>query len=94
VVIRDAAAVVAPAPGAVLVVPSVLPPMTFLLATAAAVVTDHGGLLDHGAFMAREYGLPAVVGTFWATRVLRDGKEVVVDGEAGRVYTLPSDASG
>ena len=94
VVIRDAAHLVAPPAGAVLVVPTVSPTMTFLLATAAAVVTDHGGLLDHGAFMAREYGLPAVVGTFWATRVLRDGDEVVVDGPAGKVYALGSGRGG
>jgi len=88
VVWRDPAHPVAPAPGAVLVVPTVLPAMTFLLSTAAALVTDHGGLLDHGAFMAREYGLPAVIGTVWATRELKDGEEVVVDGAAGKVFRL------
>jgi len=83
---RDPERMAAPAPGSVLVVPTVSPTMTFLMAVASAVVTDHGGLLDHGAFMAREYGLPAVIGTIWGTRALQDGEEVIVDGEAGRVY--------
>jgi phosphohistidine swiveling domain-containing protein len=90
-VIRDATHPVVPVPGTILVVPTVLPGMTFLLATAAGVVTDHGGLLDHGAYMAREYGLPAVVGTIWGTRVLRDGDDVVVDGAAGRVFRMKLD---
>ncbi|HEX2569789.1 MAG TPA: PEP-utilizing enzyme [Polyangia bacterium] len=74
--------------GAVLVVPAILPSLTFLLPACAALVTDHGGALSHGALLAREYGIPAVLGTGRATALLRDGEEVVVDGDAGRVLRL------
>jgi len=49
------------------------------------VVTDHGGILSHPALVAREYGIPAVVGTKLATTRLRDGQMVSVDGSTGRV---------
>ncbi|MEK6608140.1 MAG: PEP/pyruvate-binding domain-containing protein [Myxococcota bacterium] len=87
-VVRELAALPTDVRGAVLVVPAVLPQMTFLLAQAAAVVADHGGLLDHGAVQAREYGLAAVIGARDATRVLRDGEELIVDGTVGAVYRV------
>jgi pyruvate,water dikinase len=78
-----------PGPAApVLVVPTLLPAHSVLLPAARAVITDHGGLLDHGAALAREYGLTAVVGTHSATSVIREGTEVLVDGPRGRVYVL------
>lgn len=45
-----------------------------------------GGQLSHGAIVAREYGLPAVVSVARATQHIRDGQGITVDGEAGRVY--------
>lgn len=74
--------------GAVLVTAAILPSLTFLLPACAALVTDHGGALSHGALLAREYGIPAVLGTGRGTTLLRDGEEVVVDGDAGRVLRL------
>jgi phosphohistidine swiveling domain-containing protein len=74
--------------GAVLVAAAILPSLTFLLPACAALVTDHGGALSLGALLAREYGIPAVLGTGRATTLLRDGEEVVVDGDAGRVLRL------
>ena len=53
---------------------------------ASAIVTDEGGMTAHAAIVARELGIPAVVGTGNATRVLRDGMEVTVDGSRGVVY--------
>ena len=76
-----------PPPGAVLVVATVTPAMTFLLQRAAAVVSEHGGLLDHGAAVARELGVPCVVACPGAAS-LRDGDEVWVDGAAGVVLVL------
>lgn len=67
---------------------------TALFASAAAVVTDLGGAMSHAAVVAREFGLPAVVGTQDATRVLRDGMLVEVDGGAGVVRVLPEDGGG
>jgi len=71
--------------GAVVVCPTLLPSLAVVLAEAAALVTDHGGLLSHAASLARELGVPAVVGTGTATRDLRPGEIVWVDGSRGLV---------
>ena len=76
-------------PGDVLVAPATLPPWTPLFATAAAVVTDAGGILSHCAVVAREYRIPAVVGTGTATTTIRDGQMVEVDGTRGVVRLDP-----
>jgi pyruvate,water dikinase len=77
---------VLPADG-VLVVPALVPSLAPLLASARALVTDHGGAASHGATLAREYGVPAVLGVGRATAIA-DGVELYVDGAAGRVYIL------
>lgn len=51
----------------------------------AGLVTEHGGLLSHPAILAREYGLPAVLGVAEATSRLRDGSRVEIDGVAGTI---------
>jgi pyruvate,water dikinase len=71
--------------GEIIVCPATAPSWTPLFALASAVVTDHGGRLSHTAIVAREYGLPAVVGTKVGTQVIRDGQTVPVDGTAGTV---------
>ncbi len=71
--------------GEVLVAETTAPPWTPLFARAAAIVTDAGGILSHCAVVAREYSIPAVVGTQRATAVLRDGQLVEVDGTNGSV---------
>lgn len=75
-------------PGDVLVAEFTAPPWTPLFATVSAVVTDAGGILSHCAVVAREYGIPAVVGTGRATATIRDGQQVEVDGNAGLVRLL------
>jgi phosphohistidine swiveling domain-containing protein len=72
-------------PGDVLVATTTAPPWTPLFATAVAVVTDTGGILSHCAVVAREYGIPAVVGTGIATSVFQDGQMVEVEGHTGTV---------
>jgi pyruvate,water dikinase len=72
-------------PGDVLVAPATMPAWTPLFASIAAVVTDVGGVLSHAAIVAREYNIPAVLGTGNGTSVLRDGQMVEVDGDAGTV---------
>jgi pyruvate,water dikinase len=74
--------------GDVLVAEFTAPPWTPLFATASAVVTDAGGILSHCAVVAREYGIPAVVGTGIATAAIRDGQQIEVDGNAGLVRLL------
>jgi phosphohistidine swiveling domain-containing protein len=75
-------------PGDVLVAPATMPPWTPLFGIVAAVVTDSGGALSHCAIVAREYGIPAVVGTGRATKTLQNGQMVEVDGDAGRVRII------
>jgi pyruvate,water dikinase len=72
-------------PGDVLIAPVTTPAWTTLFAHAAAVVTDTGSPLAHASLAAREYGIPAVVGTGNATARLQDGQIVTVDGNTGLV---------
>jgi pyruvate,water dikinase len=74
----------------VLVVPSTDPGWTPLFLTAGALVMEMGGAYSHGAVVAREYGIPAVVGLPGATERLRTGQLVVVDGAAGTVTPVPT----
>jgi rifampicin phosphotransferase len=74
--------------GEVLVTETTAPPWTPLFGRAAAIVTDAGGILSHCAVVAREYGIPAVVGARAATRSIRDGQRVEVDGTRGTVRIL------
>ncbi|MGY1620729.1 PEP-utilizing enzyme [Geodermatophilus sp. SYSU D00965] len=75
-------------PGEVLVCPITAPSWASAFSVAAGVVTDIGGMMSHAAIVCREYGLPAVVGTGFATTSLRTGQRVRVDGDAGVVTTL------
>jgi pyruvate,water dikinase len=75
-------------PGDILITVATEPPWTPLFATAAAVVTDNGGVLSHTAVVAREYRIPAVVGTGQATSIFRDGQLIEVDGNAGTVRVI------
>ncbi|OUL72948.1 phosphoenolpyruvate synthase [Paraburkholderia hospita] len=75
--------------GAVLVTTATDPDWVPVMRRAAGIVTDHGGRTSHAAIVSRELGLPAIVGTGNATRVLHDEQEVTVScaqGEVGRVF--------
>ncbi|MCY4030460.1 MAG: PEP-utilizing enzyme [Acidobacteria bacterium] len=72
----------------VLVAPSTDPGWTPLFLRASALVTETGGYLSHGAVVAREFGLPAVVNVRDAMRTLTDGDRLRVDGTAGRVTRI------
>ena len=67
------------------------PAWTPLFARAAAIVTDIGGPLSHGSIVAREYGIPAVLGTSTATRRIRNGQIIMVDGSVGKVILSKND---
>lgn len=75
--------------GEVLVASITTPAWTSLFIRAAAVVTDIGGPLSHSSIVAREYGIPAVLGTGVGTRRIRSGQRVTVDGDTGRVTLYP-----
>jgi pyruvate,water dikinase len=72
-------------PGEILVAPMTAPAWTPLFTSAVAVVTDVGGAAAHASIIAREYGIPAVVGCGDATARLRTGMRVTVDGNTGNV---------
>jgi pyruvate,water dikinase len=73
------------APGEILVTYATAPPWTPLFAIAGGIVTDAGGVLSHCAVVAREYGIPAVVGARTATAAISDGMLITVDGTNGIV---------
>jgi rifampicin phosphotransferase len=81
-------------PGDVLVAGITTPAWTPLFAVASAVVTDVGGPLSHSSIVAREYGIPAVLGTGVATRRIRTGQTIQVDGDAGTVTLLDGTSEG
>jgi pyruvate,water dikinase len=74
-------------PDGILVTPAILPSLAYLLSNARALVTAHGGATSHGATLAREYGVPAVLGARGAEKISQ-GRELYVDGSSGRVYLL------
>ena len=74
-------------PGEILLARATAPAWTPLFARAAAVVTDGGAITAHASIVAREYGIPAVVGTGDATHRLVTGQWVTVDGSTGIVHT-------
>jgi phosphohistidine swiveling domain-containing protein len=80
-------------PGDVLVASITTPAWTSLFAMASGVVTDIGGPLSHSSIVAREYGIPAVLGTAVATRRIRSGQLIRVDGDAGTVKLLDGEES-
>jgi len=71
--------------GDILVAVSTDPAWTPLFAIAGGVVTEYGGLLSHGAIVAREYGIPAVLDIKNATKTMKDGDIIEVDGNRGLV---------
>jgi phosphohistidine swiveling domain-containing protein len=75
-------------PGSILVCPMTNPAWTPLFAHATGLVTDMGGILGHGSIVAREYGIPAVVGTGNITQRVKSGQEICVDGDTGIVKIL------
>jgi pyruvate,water dikinase len=75
-------------PGDILVTPFTDPSWTPVFVAAGGLVTEVGGLMTHGAVVAREYGLPAVVGVQEATRLIADGQRIRVHGTDGYVELL------
>lgn len=75
-------------PGEILVCPGTDPSWTPLFLTAAGLITEVGGMMTHGSVVAREYGIPAVVGVPNATRRLVTGQRVRIDGTTGTIQVL------
>jgi len=79
------------APGDILVTAYTDPSWSPLFVAVTGLVTEVGGLMTHGAVIAREYGLPAVVGVEHATQLIQDGQRIRVNGTDGYVEILPGD---
>ena len=79
------------APGEILVCPGTDPSWTPLFLVAGGLVMEVGGMMTHGSVVAREYGIPAVVGVHEATQRIETGQRIRVDGSAGTIVIL-SDA--
>jgi pyruvate,water dikinase len=80
-------------PGTILVCPTTTPAWTPLFSQARGLVTDVGGVLAHGSIVAREFGLPAVLGTGEASQRIRQGQRITVDGNQGLVFLEPDNIS-
>lgn len=78
-------------PGDILIAHTASSSWTPLFATAAALVFETGGILSHCAMVAREYGVPAVLGTRMVTELIEDGQMVEVDGDGGMVRIASGD---
>jgi rifampicin phosphotransferase len=76
------------APGEILVCPGTDPAWTPLFLAAGGLVMEVGGMMTHGSVVAREYGIPAVVGVHQATLRLKDGERIRLDGTSGRIAVL------
>jgi pyruvate,water dikinase len=76
------------APGEILVCPGTDPAWTPLFMAAGGLVTEVGGMMTHGSVVAREYGIPAVVGVHQATTRLKDGQRIRLDGTTGKIVIL------
>jgi len=79
--------------GDILVAPLTTPVWTPLFAMAGGVITEVGGILSHGAIVAREYGIPAVMSVAAATKRVHEGQAITVDGNKGVVYLEPERAA-
>ncbi len=73
-------------PGSIIVTGMTRPQFILQIQRASAIVTDQGGALCHAAIVAREFGIPAIVGTRNATERIRDGQKIIVDAYNGVVY--------
>ncbi|MFW5415608.1 pyruvate, water dikinase [Nocardiopsis sp. CNT-189] len=81
-------------PGEILVAPTTDPGWTPLFMTAAGLVTETGSPIAHGPTVAREYGIPAVICLHDATRRIKDGDLITIDGTAGTVMPVEEDGDG
>jgi pyruvate,water dikinase len=75
-------------PGTILVCPTTTPAWTPLFSQARGLVTDVGGVLAHGSIVAREFGIPAVLGTGEASKRIHHGQRITVDGNRGLLVLL------
>lgn len=74
--------------GDILVTTLTDPTMVRAMIKAVAIITDQGGITSHPAILSREMGIPAIVNTKQATRIIKNGMLIKVDGKQGKIYAL------
>ncbi len=74
--------------GNILVAEMTEPSMVIMMNRAAAIITDKGGITSHPAIVSRELGIPCIVATKTATKILKDGMKIKVNGTKGEVYLI------
>ena len=79
-------------PGEILVAPFTDPGWTPLFVNAAGLITEVGGMMTHGSVVAREYGIPAVVGVIDATKHIKTGQRIRVNGNFGYIELITMDS--
>jgi pyruvate, water dikinase len=72
--------------GSVLVTRITDPTMVMMMAKSVAIICDIGGLTSHPSIVSREMGIPCIVNTKMSTQVLKDGMEIIVDGNTGEIF--------
>jgi len=75
-------------PGEILVAPATMPSWAPVFSKIEGVITDSGEMLSHAVIVGRKYGIPAVVGTMEATKKIKTGQRIRIDGDRGQVYIL------
>ncbi|MCT7970873.1 putative PEP-binding protein [Laspinema olomoucense] len=76
-------------PGRILIATEIAPHWLHIVRQAAAVVTESGGMTSHAAILAREFGIPAVVGAAKVTQAIATATEICVNGDTGEIFVLP-----
>lgn len=76
-------------PGRILIAQEIAPHWLHIVRQAAAVVTESGGMTSHAAILAREFGIPAVVGATGVMQAIATGTEICVNGDTGEIFVLP-----
>ena len=79
-------------PGRILIAQSITPDRLPLLRQAAGIVTEQGGMTSHAAIIARELGIPAVVGAIGVTQLIQTGESLMIDGDRGEIHRLGTGA--
>ncbi|MCT7961570.1 PEP-utilizing enzyme [Laspinema sp. D1] len=77
-------------PGRILIAKEIVPHWLHIVRQAAAVVTEAGGMTSHAAILAREFGIPAVVGAAGVTQAIATATEICVNGDTGEIFVLPA----
>ncbi len=91
-VIPDLAHLAEVEPGEILVANNIDPGWTAVFPLLAGLITETGGILSHGAILAREYGIPTVTGVAKATELIQTGESIEVDGNSGTISQIEVDA--